>query len=155
MNDFEKQLRKVQRFDVNAILFEVWKNPAVQNLIIELNTEGQPTSQLFEKGEDSKGIALGDYSPFTTQIKVEKGQRIDHITLKDTGDFYETWVVAPFLRGFRIEADPDKGGGDNLFEDFGEDIVGLNEENKTILICSNIVREVFFKEAEKRLSQVR
>lgn len=155
MNGFKKQLRKVQRFDVNAILFAVWKNPRVQNFIIELNTEGQTTSQLFEKGEDSQGVSLGDYSAFTTQIKIEKGQRIDHITLKDTGDFYETFVVIPFLRGFRIEADGDKGEGDNLFDDFGQDITGLSEENKIILICSNIVKEVFVMEATKRLSSIR
>jgi len=150
MNDFERLLAKVERFDVNKILREVWKEPAVQNFIIELNTEGQPTSQLFEKGEDSKGLTLGDYSPFTKQVKVEKGQRIDHITLKDTGDFYETFVVIPFLRGFRLRANPNKGEGDNLFDDFGEDIVGISEEN--LLILCEFIRPFFMRKAKAALS---
>ena len=76
--------------------------------------------------------------------------RVDHITLRDTGEFYESFKVVPLLRGFRIEADPDKGGGDNLFDDFGEDIVGLSEEN--ILILCRFIQPFFTEEAKKVLS---
>ena len=149
MNDFERLLSSIERFNVNEILREVWKNPKVQNFIIDLNTEGKPTSQLFEKGEDSLGVSLGDYSPFTKAIKAEKGQRLDHITLKDTGDFYETFNVIPFLLGFRLEANPIKEDS-NLFDDFGKDIVGLNEEN--IIILGEFIRPFFIAVAKKRLS---
>lgn len=151
MDDFKRLELQIRKFNVNSILRVVWSNPRIQNLIIDLNTEGKPTSQLFEKGEDSKGVSLGVYSPFTQAIKVEKGQRIDHITLKDTGDFYETWVVIPFLQGFRMKANPIKEDS-NLFDDFGEDIVGLNEENLLILITSEVFRSIFIAEAKKRLS---
>ena len=151
MDGFEKLQRKYKNLNLNRVLREVWRNPAVQNFIIELNTECQPSSQLFEKGEDSLGVSLGNYTPFTIQRKVEKGQRIDHITLKDLGDFYETWVVIPLLSGFRIEANPDKGGGDNLFEDSGEDVVGLNEQNRRILV--NFIHPFWMVEATKVLSQ--
>lgn len=157
MNDFERLLSSIERFNVNEILREVWSNPRVQNFIIDLNTEGKPTSQLFEKGEDSLGISLGEYSLTTIlgtsrfEGKLAKGQRIDHITLKDTGDFYETWDIIPFLKGFRMEADGDKGGGDNLFDDFGKDIVGLNEEN--IIILGEFIRPFFIEVAKKRLPQ--
>ena len=56
MNDFEGLLSKIRKFNVDSILREVWRNPRVQNFIIDLNTEGKPTSQLFEKGEDSLGV---------------------------------------------------------------------------------------------------
>ena len=64
-------------------------------LVISLNTEGEPTSQLYELGEDSLGKALqgktilkgGEYTPFTKSIKQEKGQRFDNPTLKDSGAF--------------------------------------------------------------------
>jgi len=62
MNDFERLLSSIRKFNVDEILREVWRNPRVQNFIIELNTEGKPTSQLFEKGEDSLGVSLGEYS---------------------------------------------------------------------------------------------
>jgi hypothetical protein len=152
MDEFEKFAAQVNELDINKILFEVWKNFKVREFIIKLNTEGLPTSQLFNKGEDSLGVSLGDYSPFTKQIKAEKGQRLDHITLKDTGDFYETFFVTPFLKGFSINADGNKGGGDNLFDDFGQDITGLNEENK-IILCE-FIRPFFIAEAAKVLSQI-
>jgi len=150
MSDFDVLLQKFRRFNLDRILRAVWANPRVQNFIIELNTEGQPTSQLFQKGEDSTGVSLGEYTPFTKAIKVEKGQRIDHITLKDTGDFYETFFVTPFINGFSINADGNKGGGDNLFDDFGNEILGLSEENK-IILCE-FIRPFFITEATKILS---
>jgi len=146
MNGFEKLNQKFRKFDVDRILREVWKNSKVQQKIIELNTK----DQLFEKGEDSLGVSLGNYSPFTIQIKVSKGQRIDHITLNDTGEFYNSFKILPKIKGFDIEANGDKGGGDNLFDDFGQDIVGLNEEN--LLILCAFIRPFFIAEAKKALS---
>ena len=97
-----------------------------KDYIIELNTEGEKTSQLFELGVDSQGNRLGDYSGFTKNIKASKGQRIDHITLKDTGEFYKSFKVTPNKKGFRITANPNKDDS-NLFDDFGVDIVGYKE----------------------------
>lgn len=146
MDEFKALQNKIRGFSVNRILFKVWKNPIVQAEIIRLNTK----DQLFEKGEDSLGVQLGEYSPFTKQIKVSKGQRIDHITLLDTGDYYESFKIRPFLKGFEINSDPDKGGGDNLFNDFGPQIEGLSEENKTKLF--EFIRPFFNQEAAKALS---
>lgn len=151
MSDFDRLARSVKAFDVNKILREVWRNPLVEQFIIKLNTEGSPTSQLFNKGEDSLGVTLGQYTPFTKAIKAEKGQRLDHITLKDTGGFYETFVVIPFLTGFRIDADGTVDDGDDLFDRFGKDITGLNEENK-IILCE-FIKPFFIMEAKKVLSQ--
>lgn len=155
MDDFKRLELQIKRFNVDSILRVVWSNPRVKEFIIELNTEGQPTSQLFEKGEDSLGDSLGEYAPSTIEGtasfegKISKGQRFDHITLKDTGDFYDTWVVIPFLKGFRMKANPVKEDS-NLFDDFGEDIVGLNEEN--LLILCAFIKPFFIAEAKKRLS---
>ena len=124
MDGFEKLERKFRKFDLDKILSRVWRNPRVQKFIIDLNTK----KQLFEKGEDSEGGSLGDYSAFTIQIKVSKGQRVDHITLRDTGAFYETFKVFVFSKGFKIEAKGQKEDS-NLFDDFGENIVGISEES--------------------------
>lgn len=156
MSEFDRFFQKVQLFDVHKILREVWRKPAVQKFIVELNTEGQPTSQLFEKGEDAKGKSLPPYKQTTIegtssfQGKKQKGQRFDHMTLKDTGAFYDSFFVRPFLKGFRIEADGVKEDGSDLFSRYGEDIAGLNEENKVIL-CE-FIRPFFIAEAEKILS---
>lgn len=151
MSDFDVLLKKFKKFNINRVLREVWKNPAVQNFIVELNTEGQTTSQLFAKGEDIFGVTLGDYSPFTIQEKVRNNQRIDHITLKDTGAFYETFTVFPLLMGFRLEAKGEKPDGENVFDNFDESkVVGLSEQN--LIILSVFIQPFFEMEAKKALS---
>ena len=105
----------------------------LQNNIIKLNT----IDQLFNEGVDSLGYSLGEYSPFTVELKKIKGHPTDRITLKDTGDFYRTFKVEVKDDSFFINANPIKDDS-NLFDDFGSEIVGLTEENqikvsKTIL----------------------
>ncbi len=146
MNDFDVLLKRIRKFDVDKILNKVWRNPRVENFIVDLITQ----KQLFEKGEDGKGVSLGEYSPFTIQIKVEKGQRVDHITLLDKGEFYESVRVFALSKGFRVEADGDKGEGDNLFDDFGQDITLVSEEN--LIILSDFIQPFFEMEANKFLS---
>lgn len=77
---------------------------------------------------DSFGKGLGDYAPFTVEDKIKKGQIHDHITLSDTWEFYESFIISLFPEYFEISADPIKNGS-NLFDDFGKDIIGLTEES--------------------------
>jgi hypothetical protein len=65
--------------------------------------------------------------------KRKKGQPTDRVTLKDTGDFYSSFQVLPFKGGFIIDADPIKEDT-NLFDRYGEDILGLNDENLQLII---------------------
>jgi len=141
-------LNSILKLNIDAIALEITRNNLFKTLVISLNTEGSPTSQLYELGEDSFGKKLsgktiaigGEYTPFTKQLKQEKGQPTDRITLKDTGDFYMSFQVIPFSGGFTIEADGFKkgleGGAGNtdLFEEFGNDILGLNQQNLQIII---------------------
>ena len=157
MNDLEKFQRKLKKFDIHAVLKEVWKEPRVQIYIESLITEGQPTSQLFEKGEDGRGVSFGDYSLTTIlgtskfEGKLSKGQRIDHITLKDTGDFYETYFVTPLINGFEVGADGLKEDGNDLFKIYGKDITLLNEQNKILLAI--FIQPFFDQKAAQALSQ--
>jgi hypothetical protein len=102
--------------------------------------------QMYELGQDSNGelIGGGGYSPITIWIKEKKGQRVDHITLRDTGDFYNSMTVEVSSGEFIIDADADKGGGHNLFDMYGIDILGLNEDNKERL-RELLVREFVFE----------
>jgi len=155
MKDFERLLKNVNNLDLNDIFLSMWKRNDVQDTIIELNTEGEPTSQLYELGIDSLGNTLGKYAPSTIQGtsnfkgKAEKGQRFDHITLKDTGEFYKSFKVIPNSKGFMITANPNKDDS-NLFEDFGVNIVGLTKSN--VLVLLDFIEPLFSKEFEKRLS---
>jgi hypothetical protein len=150
MKDVERLLNNVNKLDINDIFYSLWSDNKVQNYIIDLNTEGEQTSQLYNLGIDAEGNSLGDYSPYTIQFKVDKGQRFDHITLKDTGDFYETFKVKPNKKGFELIANPNKDD-DNLFEIYGKEIVGLTKDNQKLLI--GFIESDFSKELEKRLFQ--
>lgn len=150
MQDFERLLNNVNNLDLNDVFLSMWKRNDVQDYIIELNTEGEQTSQLYSLGVDSLGNKLGEYSGFTKNIKASKGQRIDHITLKDTGEFYGSFKITPNNKGFRISANPFKDDS-NLFDDFGVDIVGLTKENVKLLL--DFIEPMFSKEFEKRLFQ--
>lgn len=134
-------LRDIAKFfinlDIDKIAFEIASTGVHSVLVIQLNIAGRPTSQLYEKGEDSTGKKLadigGDYSPLTKDIKQSKGQPIDRVTLRDTGEFYMSFTATPFKGGFTIDANPIKDET-NLFNEWGGNVLGLNDENLQILI---------------------
>jgi len=130
-------LKTIISLDVDSIALEISRQGKFQDLVIELNTE----KQLYDKGEDSQGIRLegknivkgGEYSTTTVKIKRVKGQPTNRVTLFDTGEFYASFVVKPYRGGFTIDADAEKEDN-NLFDEFGEDVVGLNQENLQTII---------------------
>lgn len=106
-----------------------------KEIIIDLNAE----EQLFEKGENSLGVKISDYAPYspiTIEIKREKGQPTNRVTLRDTGDFEESFFLNIGSDSFRISATDEKTS--QLIRKYGKDIFGLNEENKNELLNSYI-----------------
>lgn len=110
------------------------KDRELIDLIIYLNTE----AQLYDRGVNSDGIRLdsigGSYASSTIAIKESKGQPTDRVTLRDSGDFYNSWIV--FLNDdydLEINADPIKETG-NLFNRWGKEIVGLTDENLVLVV---------------------
>jgi hypothetical protein len=154
MKDLELLLDNLNKLNINDIFYSLWKDNEVQKYIIKLNTEGESTSQLYELGVDSEGNTIGSgfYAPSTIDYKLFGGgdSRIDHITLKDTGKFYDSFKVKPNKKGFKIVANPNKDD-DNLFEIYGKEIVGLTDENEKLLLA--FIEKDFEKELEKRLFQ--
>lgn len=104
-------------------LFSVDKD--VQDEIIRINTE----DQLEEEGIDSLGRKLGDYAPSTIAYKRRKGQRYDHVTLKDEGDFYNSFNVKVNVNEIIIDADDSSKYNKPLFEVWGVDVLGLTDDN--------------------------
>lgn len=138
--------------DLDQIALDIARTETFKQLVISINTEGLPTSQLFELGEDSTGKLLssigGEYSPFTVEEKKRKRQPTDRITLKDTGDFYRTFKVIPFKGGFRIEADTIKDGED-LQDSWGDDIVGISPNNLEIIV--NFYKDAILEAVRNRI----
>lgn len=134
-----KFLSDLAMVKLDQIIFEISNTDEFKELVISLNTE----EQLFDKGIDARGLRLdtigGSYAPFTIQKKKSLGQPIDRVTLKDTGEFYDSYMVEVFVGGFIINADPIKEDT-NLLVEWGEDIIGLTEESKKKVMA-------FYKEA--------
>lgn len=111
----------------------LFSQTSFRKLIIDLNTQ----EQLFEQGIDSKGRSLGEYSTYTRGLKQNKGQRVDHITLKDTGEFYRSFSLKLEGASFRIVADAQKEDT-NLFKEYGIDILGLTEDSMSVVTTAAI-----------------
>lgn len=122
--------------NANSIVFEVIGNDKeFQEEILDLNRLGQ----LFTKGEDNQGTDLNQltqsgfgYAESTKAIKRRKGQPTSRVTLFDTGDFYKSFrlIVAPTFIDIQANGQKDDS---NLFDDFGDDIVGLSDESIALL----------------------
>jgi hypothetical protein len=128
--------------DISSLLVLALRDSQLQQSILDLNTQ----AQLFDLGQDSKGIKLssigGNYSPVTLALHPEKVA--NRITLYDTGDYYDTFKLTPDSTGdFSITSNPIKDG-DSLFDSWGDDIEGLNNENliKAIMIIERKVLEL-------------
>lgn len=144
-------LTKVIKLNPDKILKQALDGSELQEKIIDLNFE----SQLYEAGITADGKSLGSYSPVTIQIKQERGQRTDHITLRDTGDFYNSAKFINKPKEFIIVADTLKideqtGETTDLVKEYGN-ILGLSKESKTVL-KPEIRRDMLFfiRQAVKR-----
>lgn len=123
------------KVDIHAMIQTILQDSEIQQKIIHLNT----INQLFEKGEDSLGRKLDDlgggYSPYTIMKKIEKGQPFDRVTLKDTGDYYDSYKIsAPNGADYIIIITNPTKDGKNIETEWGGFIVGLNTGNTQWLI---------------------
>lgn len=105
--------------------------------------------QLFEQGTDEKGQVIGYYSIITEMVYNPDKIAGTHYTLKDTGDFYKSFYIEVLGDAIVIDADPIKSDGTNLFEKYGEGIIGLDEESKTKLIEE--IKQRYYTEALRLL----
>ena len=104
--------------------------------------------QLTNKGVNKFNKVIGTYSYVTELITKGKKEQGDHYTLFDSGDFYRSMYVAVFNDSILIDANAQKGN-DNLFQKFGNSIIGLNNENMGKL--KEMVRKNYIKTARRLL----
>lgn len=123
-NSLKRLADNTIKLDVTkAWFFAIDKDAADE--IIRLNTE----DQLEEEGIDSDDNSLGEYSLTTKAFKIEKGDRHDHVTLKDTGAFYDSFIIEVDKTGFWIIADDVAFYDRPLTDVYGLEILGLTKEN--------------------------
>lgn len=122
---------KVEALDVDTMFDIIMRDPAMQAQIIDLNTE----RQLYEEGVKADGTQVGEYSAATVgkwkPLAGAEGRdsRSDHVTLKDTGEFYRSFEVRPEPGRIVITADTIKPGGVDLAAEWGTNILGLTRES--------------------------
>jgi hypothetical protein len=121
-----KFLNKFRALDFGSIkIKEIYNSSSfffeVQDYVLQ--------DQLFERGINADGKIIGYYSATTEFLSGGEKKEGTPYTLKDTGEFYESFKIEASDDGFVINADGEKIGGVNLFDQYGEEIVGLTEEN--------------------------
>lgn len=92
-------------------------------------------TQLYDEGIRSDGKPVKpDYHPNTIQIKLERDppQPTDRVTLRDTGNFHESFVIVFEEDSFYITSTDSKT--EKLTSRYGKKIFGLTEENWTKII---------------------
>lgn len=141
----KRKAEKVKALNQDAILTEILNESDLQKKIVDLNQE-----QLYEGGIQADGTPTGDYSGLTIYGaagfagKIEKGQRYDHITLRDTGQFYDSMQVKSLPDAIVIKAnDPH-----NLQERFPH-MLGLDRDSINEIIPT--VKTKFLAEVRKRI----
>ena len=119
---------------------------ANKELIIDTITE----NQLFEHGEDGDGDKLPlPYAEKTQMIKKAKGQPINRITLKDTGDFYASMVMVRQVDAVRTYFTDYKA--EKLYKDWGVEIGSISKKNLSEIVDSDI-KEDFIRSLREKLN---
>ena len=106
--------------------------------------------QMYELGIDGNGESLGQYSPLSVSIKKSKGQRYDHITLLDTGEFYEKIKFSVSDSFFEVDSSGRIKEDGDILDRWSEDVFKLTEENKEKWI-KNFLNPIIKKEIKKCL----
>ena len=99
--------------------------------------------QLFRRGVNGRDEKIMDYMPYrpsTIRRKLKKGQPTTRVTLKDTGEFYESMFVVFDSEGFYITSNDDKAK--DLVEKYGSTIFRLTNKNFTRILRSHIRKEL-------------
>ena len=87
MNRLITLLQSAQNLSVNDLMEDLIKDRRFTDFILFANRY----DQLYDRGIDSDGKTLGDYSPYTIIQKEKKGQPTDRVTLFDEGDLYRSF----------------------------------------------------------------
>lgn len=118
-----------KRLDNDKVFTQVFKNDGLLRFIVSQNT----WKQLYDLGVDSKGVPLGSYAPRTIELKLDP--EVGHITLKETGRFYDSFRAMVRKGEIEITADP-ISEGDDITASFGglDEILGLTDESMDELI---------------------
>lgn len=146
----EYLLSKIQeliKLDYNQLTATIMRDSDFQKWMLDTIRQ----KQLYEKGIRGDGTEIGQYSLFSKLFKIDRN--LDHITLKETGDFYNSLNVVIGYDDFFITGNGDKvddlGNKTNLFDRYDNNgtLLSFTEENEVIL--SEIIQNKLLDEIWK------
>lgn len=113
-----------------------------ERFILDTNRE-----QLYNEGTTHQPQSLGQYAASTVQYKARTGQRYDHVTLRDSGDFHASFFIVYESDKFTIYADDEKTA--LLVGRYGPEILGLTPDSLELLV--NRLREAVVAQFRKKM----
>lgn len=120
-----KVIENIKKLDAGVELAKFMSNSTAQVYVLNLNR----WEQLYGRGVDANGVPLGYYREKTKSLKNDPN--LSHITLRETGEFYNTFKIFVGHNFIEIDANTAKPNGD-LAEIHGE-IIGLDDDSKEAL----------------------
>lgn len=115
--------------DIEQIIFPINVYRLVSESILE--NEGKIVNlnkqQLYSGYDANEKFITPEYTDYTIEKKIEKGQPFDRVTTYDEGLFHESIFLQPFGGEYEFNASDYKIGG--LKEKYGEDILGISNSN--------------------------
>lgn len=95
--------------------------------------------QMYEQGVNAAGeriMEYAPYSPITIEYKRAKGQPVNRVTLRDTGDFHASFYLTVEADKFRIYAGDEKTA--RLVQKYGAGIFGLTPQNIGVMLSEYV-----------------
>ena len=92
-------------------------------------------NQLYERGINGTGVEIMSYEPYrprTIKNKQSKGQPYNRVTLKDTGEWYNSLRLVYDVDGFFITSTDEKNT--YLKKKYGPTILRLTNENLSMIL---------------------
>lgn len=133
------KLKKVgEELDTGEIAKKIVRDN--DNILIDMNAQ----DQLYAKGVNRLGVRIDEYQPYrplTIQVKIEKRQPYDRVTLKDTGEFYDSFYVETAEDRFYIKASDEKTNW--LIKKYGAEIFGLTNDSLAEFINDYVKDEAY------------
>lgn len=169
MSVFADKSKQIKAIDVNRILRVILKESNTTKFVLDLNRK----DQLFIEGIQSDGSFLessntteGVYSHATIELTQEERGSIsftyagvtkdkkagERYMLYDTGEWYRSFKLVINNKDFEIKANTNIGDGNtNVFQEYGENVVGLTE--KSICKLTDYIRERVIQEVKREATR--
>lgn len=139
INGLIEKFKKVgEELDTGEIAKKIVRDN--DNILIDMNEQ----DQLYAKGVNRLGVRIDEYQPYrplTIQVKIEKRQPYDRVTLKDTGEFYDSFYVETAEDRFYIKASDEKTNW--LVKKYGAEIFGLTNDSLAEFINDYVKDEAY------------